>query len=61
MSLASALVAALLQAASSNAPVAPEKVPFQTLEARLPGAVQAKNVAALLSARHLSRRDTLER
>jgi hypothetical protein len=61
MSLASALVAALLRAASSTAPVDPEKEPFRTLETRLSGAVQAKNVAALLSARHLSRRDTLER
>jgi hypothetical protein len=47
MFLASALVAALLQAASSSAPVDPEKEPFQTLEARLSGAIQAKNVAAL--------------
>ena len=47
MFLASALVAALLQAASSTAPVDPEKEPFQTLETKLSGAIQAKNVAAL--------------
>ena len=47
MFLASALVAVLLQAASSTAPVDPEKEPFQTLETKLSGAIQAKNVAAL--------------
>jgi ketosteroid isomerase-like protein len=47
MFLVSALVALLLQAASSTAPVDPEKEPFQTLETRVSGAIQAKNVAAL--------------
>jgi hypothetical protein len=47
MFLASALIAVLLQAASSTAPVDPEKEPFQTLETKLSGAIQAKNVAAL--------------
>ena len=47
MFLASALVAALLQAAPSTAPVDPEKEPFQTLETKISGAIQAKNVAAL--------------
>src|SRR4026209_649673 len=47
MFLASALMAVLLQAASSTAPVDPEKEPFQTLETNLSGAIQAKNVAAL--------------
>lgn len=46
MFLASALIAALLQAASST-PVDPEKEPFQTLETKISGAIQAKNVAAL--------------
>ena len=47
MLLAPALIAVLLQAASSTAPVDPEKEPFQTLETKLSGAIQAKNVAAL--------------
>jgi len=47
MFFASALIAVLLQAASSTAPVDPEKEPFQTLETKLSGAIQAKNVAAL--------------
>ena len=47
MLIASALVAVLLQAASSTAPVDPEKEPFQTLETKVSGAIQAKNVAAL--------------
>src|SRR6185503_14380124 len=44
MFLASALVAVLLQAASSAAPVDPEKEPFQTLETKLSGAIQAKKI-----------------
>ena len=47
MFLASALVAALLQAAPSTALVDPEKEPFQTLETKISGAIQAKDVAAL--------------
>ena len=47
MFLAPALVAVLLQAASSTAPVDPANEPFQTLETKLSGAIQAKNVAAL--------------
>jgi hypothetical protein len=47
MFLAPALVAVLLQAASSTAPVDPEKEPFQTLETRVSGAILAKNTAAL--------------
>jgi ketosteroid isomerase-like protein len=47
MFLASALIAALLQAAPSSGSVDPEKEPFQTLETRVSGAIQAKNVAAL--------------
>jgi ketosteroid isomerase-like protein len=46
MFLASALVAALLQAASTG-PVDPEKEPFQTLETKISGAIQAKDLAAL--------------
>ncbi len=46
MLLASALMVALLQAAPSTAPN-PETEPFQTLETRVSGAIQAKNVAAL--------------
>jgi len=55
------VVVTFFQGASATAPVDPEKEPFQTLETKLPGAIQAKTVAALLSARHLSRRDTLKR
>ena len=47
MFLAPALIAVLLQAASSTAPVDPANEPFQTLETKLSGAIQAKNVAAL--------------
>ena len=47
MFLAPALIAVLLQAAASTAPVDPEKEPFQSLETKLSGAIQAKNVAAL--------------
>ncbi len=47
MLLATALVAALLQAASPTAPVDPEKEPFQTLETRVSSAIQGKNVTAL--------------
>jgi ketosteroid isomerase-like protein len=43
MFLAPALIAVLLQAA----PVDPEKEPFQTLETKVSGAIQAKDVAAL--------------
>ncbi len=46
MFLASALIAALLQAAPYGT-VDTEKEPFQTLETRVSGAIQAKNVAAL--------------
>ena len=46
MFLAPALIAVLLQA-SSSAPVDPEKEPFQSLETKLSGSIQAKNVAAL--------------
>ena len=46
MFLASALIAALLQAAPSGS-VDPESEPFQTLETRVWGAIQAKNVQAL--------------
>ena len=46
MFLASALIAALLQAAPSGS-VNPENEPFQTLETRVSGAIQAKNVQAL--------------
>jgi ketosteroid isomerase-like protein len=47
MFLASALVAALLQSAPSTAPVDPETERFQTLETRVSGAIQAKNIPAL--------------
>ena len=43
MFLAPAMIAVLLQAA----PVDPEKEPFQTLETKVSGAIQAKDVAAL--------------
>jgi len=46
MFLASTLIAALLQAAPYGS-VDTEKEPFQTLEARVSSAIQAKNVAAL--------------
>jgi ketosteroid isomerase-like protein len=46
MFLASALIAALLQAAPSGS-VNSENEPFQTLETRVSSAIQAKNVAAL--------------
>lgn len=44
MVLSSALIAVLLQAAPS---VDPEKEPFQSLETRVSGAIQMKNIPAL--------------
>jgi hypothetical protein len=45
MILGSALIAMLLQASAPS--VDPEKEPFQSLETRLSGAIQAKNIPAL--------------
>jgi hypothetical protein len=47
MVLSSALVAVLLQATPSTPAVDPEKEPFQSLETRVSGAIQMKNVPAL--------------
>lgn len=46
MFLTSTLIALLLQAAPAT-PADPEREPFQSLETRLSGAIQAKNMAAL--------------
>jgi ketosteroid isomerase-like protein len=45
MILSSALIAVLLQASAPS--VDPEKEPFQSLETRVSGAIQAKNIPAL--------------
>jgi len=46
MVLSSAVIAVLLQAAPST-PVDPEKEPFQSLETRVSGAIQTKDIPAL--------------
>ena len=47
MILSCAFMAVLLQAAPSNPAADPEKEPFQSLETRVSGAIQMKNIAAL--------------